>query len=344
MKVMRIGLDIAKHVFVVHGVDAREHTVLRQRLRRAKVGEFFAQLEPCVVAMESCGSAHHWARVLRALGHEVRLIAPQFVTPYRRGAKNDDNDAQAICEAAGRPGMRFVPVKSAEQQATLVVHRSRALTVGERTALANHLRGLLAEFGIIFAQGLGALRRALPDILADAENALPELARASFAELYERFCELDARVKDYDRQLVRLANSDARAQRLMQVPGIGPVTATALLASVADPRAFDSGRQFAAWLGLVPRQFSSGGKTRLGRITKRGDRYLRTLLVHGARNGVTMAARREDPRSRWVRALRERRGFNKATVALAAKTARVVWAVMARGVDYDVQHLAQARP
>lgn len=340
MKVMRVGLDIAKHVFEVYGIDAQEHMVLSRRLSRSQMGPFFAQLEPCLVAMESCGSAHHWARTLRRLGHEVRLIAPQFVTPYRRGGKNDANDARAICEAAGRPDMHFVPVKSLDQQATLVVHRARTLLVAERTALVNHVRGLLAEFGIIVAQGVRALRRALPEALEDGENELPDVARTVFAELYERLCDLDTRVADYDQRIARLAKDDERVRRLMTVPGIGPLTATALVACVGDATEFASGRQFAAWLGLTPKQFSSGGKTRLGRITKRGDRYLRTLFVHGARNGVAWAARREDPRSRWTQALRERRGFNKATVALAAKTARIAWAILTTGRSFDDHRLA----
>lgn len=340
MKVMRIGLDIAKEVFVAHGVDATERAALRKSLRRGQVLRFFAQLEPCLVAMESCASAHYWARELRTLGHEVVLIAPQFVTPYRRGGKNDDNDAEAICEAAGRPDMRFVPVKSPEQQAVLVVHRARELLKGERTALVNQTRGLLGEFGITVRQGVAALRQALPDILEDAENALPALARETFAELYERLRDLDRRMQAYDRRLASLAAASPAAKRLMTVPGIGPVTASALVASVGDAGAFDSGRQFAAWLGLTPRQHSSGGKTRLGRITRRGDRYLRTLLVHGARALVQRAAGRDDPTSRWVQAVRVRRGFNKATVALAAKNARIVWAVLARAQDYQPQALA----
>jgi len=334
MKITRIGLDLAKNVFEVHGVDKRDQAVLRKRLTRAKLRSFFAQLPPCLVAMEACGSAHFWARELRALGHEVRLIDARFVIPYRKGGKNDGNDAEAICEAAGRPSMRFVPVKSCEQQAVLTMHRARSLLVGERTALCNHVRGLLAEFGIVAAQGRATLRRELPSVLEDAENALPDLAREVFAELYERLADLDQRVAEYDRRVAALAKSTPVAQRLMLVPGIGPLTATAILATVGHGRDFHNGRQFAAWLGLTPRQHSSAGKTRLGRITKRGDRYLRTLLVHGARSALIRSRSCEHGHLRWANAVRERRGFNKAVVALAAKHARIVWAMLARDEDF----------
>jgi transposase len=341
MKITRIGLDIAKDVFVVHAVDRADKTVLNKRLGRAKVRDFFAQLEPCLVAMESCGGAHYWAREFAGLGHEVRLIAPQFVSPYRRGGKNDDNDACAICEAAGRPDMRFVPVKSVEQQAVLTMHRARALLIGERTALVNQIRGLLAEFGIVVRQGVAALRQVLPDVLEDGENALPAMAREVVAELGERLRDLEARAHEYDRRIALLAKQMPAATRLMQVPGIGPLTATALVASVGDARTFSSGRQFAAWLGLVPKQYSSGGTTRLGRITRRGDRYLRTLLVHGARAQVCHAAKRHDTRGQWIQAVRLRRGFNKATVALAARNARIVWALLARDQDFQPHVLAR---
>lgn len=289
--------------------------------------------------MESCGGAHYWARELAALGHEVRLIAPQFVSPYRRGGKNDDNDARAICEAAGRPDMRFVPVKSIEQQAVLTMHRARTPLIGERTALVNQIRGLLAEFGIVVRQGVSALRQALPDVLEDGENALPVMAREVVAELDGRLRDLEARACEYDRRIALLAKQMPTASRLMQVPGIGPLTATALVASVGDARTFSSGRQFAAWLGLVPKQYSSGGTTRLGRITRRGDRYLRTLLVHGARALVCRAPQRHDARSEWVQAVRARHGFNKATVALAAKNARIVWALLVRDQHFQPQPL-----
>lgn len=333
MTIMRIGVDLAKSVFQVHAVDGQGHVVARKRLSRGQMTRYFSGLEPCVVGMEACASAHHWARVLTALGHEVRLMAPQFVHPYRKGGKNDGNDAEAICEAVGRPSMRFVAVKSVEQQAVLTVHRARELLVRERTALVNQVRGLLAEYGVVLERGVAAVRRGVPEVL-EADTGLPGLARETFAELHERLIELDARVAIYDRRLGALAKEMEAAKRLMHMPGIGPVTATAMVASVGDARQFKNGRQFAAWLGLVPRQHSSGDRIRHGRITKQGERYLRTLLVHGARGLVCRSRRREDEISRWVRGVWARRGFNKATVALAARNARMVWAMLARDEDY----------
>jgi len=341
MTVKRIGIDLAKRVFEVCGVDEREQVVLRKTLRRGKVLEFFAQLPPCLMGMEACGSAHYWARELGRLGHEVRLMAPQFVAPYRKNDKNDANDAEAICEAVGRPSMRFVPVKSEQQQAVLALHRARELLVRQRTALANHVRGLLAEFGIVVSgKGPARVCSALPGILEDGENGLPGLMREVLSDAYRRLGELDREVKAYDRKVARLARDDEVACRLMEVEGVGPLTATAVVASVGDPRMFKNGRQFAAWLGLVPRQHSSGGRSRQGRITKRGDVYLRTLLVHGARAVIRRLEKRDDARGWWVKPLLERRGFNKTTVALAAKNARILWVLMARGEHYQRGHVA----
>jgi transposase len=333
IQITRMGIDVAKHVFQLHGVDGRGHTVVRRRLARTQLCTFFAQLRPCLVGIEAWGSAHYWARELRALGHDVRLIAPQFVAPYRKNDKNDGNDAEAICEAVGRPPMRFVPVKDVGQQAVLTVHRARQLLVAERTALVNQTRGLLAEYGLIVSTGVGKLRHALPELLESP--ALPVLAREVFADLADRLRALDERIITYDRRVAPVARQTEPAQRLMQVPGVGPVTATALVATVGDACAFKNGRQFAAWLGLVPRQHSSGGTRRLGRITKRGDVYLRTLLIHGARAVMRQLTRRADTTSRWVTALKARRGFNKAVVALAAKQARIVWALLATGRPYQ---------
>ena len=334
MEIMRIGLDLAKNVFEVYGVDEQEQPALRKTLKRSQVMKFFAQLNPCIVGIESCGSAHHWARKLRSFGHEVRMMAPQFVAPYRKSDKNDHNDAEAICEAAGRPNMRFVPVKTEEQQAVLMVHRVRSLMVGERTSLVNQIRGLLSEFGIVLPQGRCHVRSQLPSILEDAENDLPEVAREVFANQYERLCELDSKIDEYDRKIEALAKADEDAKRLMALEGIGPITATAIIASVGDITTFKNGRQFAAWRGLVPRQWSTGGRTRHGRITKRGDVYLRTLLIHGARAVMRYLMNKDDRKSEWVKAVRERRGFNKAAVALAAKHARILWAMLAKGSEY----------
>jgi transposase len=333
LHVTRIGIDLAKQVFQVHGVDERGHTVLRRRLARSQVRAVLIQLPPCVVGLEACGSAHYWARELRALGHDVRLMAPQFVRPYRKNDKNDGNDAEAICEAVGRPHMRFVPIKDVTQQAVLTVHRARQLLIGERTALVNQSRGLLAEFGLIVPAGIGTLRRLWPSLLEAPE--LPVLAREVFTDLADRLRALDERIAVYERRVDQLARQLEPAPRLMQVPGVGPVTATALVATVGEAHTFRNGRQLAAWLGLVPRQHSSGSTRRLGRITKRGDVYLRTLLIHGARAVLCHLARRTDTTSRWVTALRDRRGFNKAVVALAAKHARILWALLATGRDYQ---------
>jgi transposase len=334
MKVTRIGIDLAKQLFQVHGVDRHGQVVVRKQLTRAKIRAFFAQLSPCLIGMEACASAHHWAREFSQFGHTVRLMAPQFVRPYRKNPKNDGNDAEAICEAVSRPNMRFVPVKSAAQQAVLMVHRARELLVGDRTALANQIRGLLTEYGIVVPQGIGRLRRALPLVLEDAENRLPGLAREVIAELQERLWNLDQRLATYDRRIAQLAGQNAAAQRLMQLEGVGAVTATAIVATIGNGEAFKNGRQLAAWLGLVPRQYSSGGKQRLGHISKRGDVYLRTLLIHGARSVLRLTGRRTDAKSCWAERLKQRRGNNIAAVALAAKHARIMWAMLARDQEY----------
>lgn len=335
MEIKRMGLDLAKSVFEVHGVDEQGKTVLHKTLKRKDVLSFFAQLPPCPIGMEAGGGAHHWARSLREQGHEVRLMAPQFVRPYRKSGKSDRNDAEAICEAVGRPSMRFVAVKSAEQQAVLVMHRARQLAVGQRTALGNQMRGLLAEFGIVIRQGRAPLRQALPLILEDAENGLPFPARATFADLYAQLVAADERVASYDRRIQALAQTMPGAQRLMQVEGVGAITATAVVATVGDAKVFQNGRQMAAWLGLTPRQSGSGGKLTQGHISKRGDGYVRMLLVHGARAVLRTAHRKTDPKSRWVSALKDRAGANKAVVALAAKQARILWVLLAREQDYQ---------
>ena len=335
MNITRIGLDIAKQVFQVHGVDEHGKGVLRKTLKRDQVVEFFAQVPPCLIGIEACGSAHYWARTLTELGHTVRLMAGQFVAPYRKSGKNDANDAEAICEAVGRPSMRFVPVKSEEQQAVLLVHRARELMVENRTAQVNQIRGLLAEFGLVVPQGIETLKRQLPDILQDAENGLPALARETLADLMAQVRHGDERVAHYDGQIAQLAAQSEPVQRLMKLEGIGPLTATALVASVGNAQVFDNGRQFAAWLGMVPKQHSSGGKFRLGHITKRGDPYLRKLLIHGARSVMSTLSRRDDAKSRWVQQLKDRSGANIAAVALAAKHARIVWALLTKGEAYQ---------
>ncbi len=337
MKVTHIGLDIAKNVFEVHGIDQRGRVSVQRRLRRAELLRFFERLEPCTVGIEACGSAHYWARELAGIGHEVRLMAPRFVKAYRKSDKNDRNDAEAICEALTRPNMRFVAIKTPDQQAVLTLHRARELLSTQRKALINQIRGLLGEYGIVLAQGGTVVRRRLPAILEDADKALPALAGEVFAELYERLVDIDARLVHYDRRIARLSREMSGARTVMDVVGVGPQTATAVLATVGDVRQFANGRQFSAWLGLVPRQYSSGNQTRYGRITKRGDAYLRTLLVQGALAALRTAHRRDDRLSRWACAVRERRGHNKAAVALAAKHARIIWVLLAHDDTYQPQ-------
>jgi transposase len=329
-----VGLDIAKLVFQVHGVDGREKPALHRQLPRAKVLAFFANLPACLVGIEACAGSHHWARELTKLGHTVKLMAAQFVTPYRKRGKNDANDAEAICEAVGRATMHFVAIKSEEQQAVLMVHRARTLVMANRVGLVNQIRGLLGEFGVIVPKGVARLRRELPAILEDAENAVPDLGRTVCAGLLEQFRDLDERIEAYDRQIRALAEASEPARRLMRIEAIGPQTATALVASMGDPHVFKSGRSFAVSLGITPKQNSSGGVTRLGPITRRGDSYLRTLLVHGARAYLRVVDRKTDAKSAWARRLRERRHVNIAAVALAAKHARIAWAILAHGTEY----------
>ena len=334
MKFTRCGLDIAKQVCQVHGVNEHDVVKARKTLRRGKVLEFFAQQPTCLIGIEACGSAHYWARELTKLGHTVKLMATQYVVAYRKRGKNDANDAEAICEAVGRPNMRFVAIKSEEQQAVLMVHRARALTMGNRTAQVNQIRGLLGEFGVVVPKGVARLRRELPGILEDAENGLPALAREVLSGLLEQLREVDTRINAYDRQLRALAEASEPACRLMQIEAIGPQTATALLATMADPHVFKNGRGFAAWLGITPRQHTSGGHERLGQITRQGDSYLRTLLVHGARAYLRVVDKKADAKSAWARRLKERRHVNVAAVALAAKHARIAWAILAHGTEY----------
>jgi transposase len=334
MKVTRVGLDIAKHVFQVHGVDEREAPTVRKQLTRSKVLGFFAQLPPCVIGIEACGGAHYWARELTKLGHSVKLIAAQFVIPYRKRGKNDANDAEAICEAVGRANMHFVAIKTPEQQAVLMVHRARTLVVATRTALVNQIRGLLGEFGLVVPRGVARLRSALPGILEDAENGVPDLGRTVLAGLLEQFHELDQRLTAYDRQIRSLADASEPARRLMKIEAIGPQTATALVASIGDPHVFKSGRNYAASLGVIPRQHSTGGRTRLGSITRQGDSYVRSLLIHGARAWLRVVDKKTDAKSIWARKLRDRRHVNVAIVALAAKHARIAWAILATGTEY----------
>jgi len=329
-----VGIDLAKSVFHVHGVDEHGHVMVRKRLTRSNLAAFMVQLPPCLVGMESCGGSNDWARRFIAMGHDVRLISPQFVKPYVKSNKNDMADAAAICEAVSRPTMRFVPIKSVEQQDIQSLHRARSLAVSHRTAQANQTRGLLMEYGIVVAKSVAALRKGIPEILEDADNALTPMFRELLCGLWDEFLRLDARVAGYDAQIKHLSEQSDVCKRLMTIPGIGPMVSTALVAAVADGKAFKSGREMAAWLGLVPRQHSTGGKPRLLGISKRGDVYLRKLLIHGARAALRWADRKHDRRSRWVSELEERRGQNIAAVALANKTVRTAWVLMTRDEEY----------
>jgi transposase len=327
-KLSVLGIDIAKQVFHLVGLDTHGTIVVRKRLYRAQVMVFIAQLPPTCIGMEACGGAHYWARRFREHGHEVKLMAPQFVTPYRKANKNDLRDAEAIAEAMTRPTMRFVPIKSVEQQDLQALHRVRERLMKARTALINETRGLLHEYGIVVPKGAATFRKHVLEKLATEEAKLTPHSLALFQQLLEELAALEARVATYDAQLAQVAQTHPVCQRLLTIPGLGELTATALVAAVSDAAQFKNGRQFAAWLGLVPRQHSTGGKPRLLGISKHGDSYLRKLLVHGARSCLRWVGRKRDRRSQWIRALLERRGWNRAAVALANKNARVAWVLL----------------
>lgn len=336
MEVTTLGLDIAKRVFQAHGVDASGRAVLRRRLGRAEVLDFFGALPPCLVGIEACGTAHHWAREIRALGHQVRLIPAAYVKPYVKRGKTDAADAEAICEAVTRPTMRFVPVKTAEQQAVLMLHRTRDLLVRQRTALVNALRGHLAEFGIVAPQGMGRVADLLAVLLGEDETTLPRLARLALRGLAAELEALGKRVEEIEAAILAWHKDSEASRRLAAVPGIGPITASAIVATVGDVSNFASARHFAAWIGLVPKQNSTGGKPRQGGISKAGDRYLRRLLVLGA-SAVIRHTRIKAPAG-WLADLIARRPTMVAAVAQANKTARIVWALLARGESYRPQH------
>jgi transposase len=335
MQIVRIGLDLAKYVFEVHGVDTYGKVAVRKTLRRNTVPAFFANFPPCLVGMEASNGAHYWAKLLSELGHDVRLISPQFVTPYVKSNKNDRNDAEAICEAVGRPNMRFVPVKSAEQLTVQAVHRIRSRLINNRTRLVNQIRGILSEQGIVVARDISKLRRALAEMASERTGTLESLLCSLIDSLREELDELDRRIAGYDRRIKELYRNSELCQRLGKIEGIGPVTATALIAAVGDRKCFKNGRQFAAWLGLVPKQRSSGGRARLFGISKRGDRYLRTLLIHGARAALGRVRGKQDPRSLWLGKMRQRRHPNIVAVALANKNARIAWRLLSSDQVYD---------
>ncbi len=337
-KITTIGIDLAKNIIQVHGVDRRGKAVLKKQLKRNQVVSFFANLPACRVGMEACGSAHHWARKLEKLGHMVKLMAPQFVKPYVKTNKNDVADAEAICEAVSRPTMRFVPVKTGEQQAVLALHRARQGFVKARTAQANQIRGLLGEYGIIIPQGIVHVAKRVPDILEDGENELPGVFRQLLGRLAEHLNELDRQVGELEVQIGSWHRDNEASKRLAQIPGIGPITASALVASIGDAKSFKNARQMAAWLGLVPRQHSTGGKPKLLGISKRGDAYLRTLLIHGARAVLRVAERKANYADSWLANLLSRRPKNVSAVALANKNARIAWALLAHDREYEAEY------
>lgn len=339
MEITTVGIDLAKSVFQVHAIDQHGKVVLRKQLKRGQMAAFFTALPACLIGMEACGSAHYWARKLQTMGHTVKLMAPQFVKPYVKTNKHDAADAEAICEAVRRPSMRFVPVKNVEQQAVLALHRVRQGWIKARTAQANQIRGLLSEFGLIVPQGIGHITSRVPAILDEAKDELPGAFHELVLRLLEHFKDLDRQVKEMEYQIQSWHRTNALSRKLEKIPGIGPVTASALVASVGDAKNFENGRQLAAWLGLVPKQHSSGGKTNLQGISKRGDTYLRTLLIHGARAVIRQVERKANVQA-WLGKLLGRRNKNIAAVALANKNARIAWALLAHDRDFRSDYVA----
>ena len=330
MEIKTLGIDIAKRGFQLHGVDAKGKVVLKKRLSREALPNFMANLPSCTIGMESCSGSNYWARKFRSYGHEVKLMSPQYVKPYVKTNKTDANDAEAICEAVTRPNMRFVSIKSAEQQDIQSLHRYRQRVVEERTALVNQIRGLLTEYGIVIPQGIGFLRKKLPEVLEEENSEITPLSREIFIQLSEDLKGIDQKVKSLDKRIDTLCKQSEDCQRIVQIAGIGALTATALVSSIGDITTFQNGRHLSAWLGLVPREYSSGNKRMLLGISKRGDRYLRTLLIHGARAFISFAKKR----SVWLEDLVRRCGKQKAYVALANKNARIVWALLAKQTEY----------
>jgi transposase len=341
MKISTIGIDLAKEFFQIHAVDHHGKVVQKKKLKRKEMTTYFANLEPCLIAMEACGSSHYWARKLQSMGHTVKLMAPQFVKPYVKSNKNDAADAEAICEAVTRPTMRFVGIKNAHQQSMLCLHRARRLLVADRTAQANQVRGLLAEFGIVAPKGIRTLKDQIPFILEDGENELTPQMRELISMMSDRINELDQRVDDLELKIKQSNQQNEMIAELQKIPGIGPLTASALVATIGDFKEFKNGRELAAFLGVVPRQHSSGGKQNLLGISKRGDGYLRTLLIHGARAVIRVAEIKQD-KNAWLVNLIGRRNKNIAAVALANKNIRIIWAMMTRGEKFTPSRISLA--
>ncbi len=337
MTITTIGLDLAKNVFQVHGVDGNGEVVVRRQLRRNAVLPFFSDLPSCLVGLEACGSSHHWARELKRMGHDVRLMPPHYVKPYVKRSKNDAADAEAICEAVSRPSMRFVPLKGEEQQSVLMLHRTRNLLVRQRTMLVNALRSHLSEFGVVVAKGIENISKLATIVESNEKGHLPTAAVTALTMIIDQLRDLNTRIDILEKEIVRRHRKNPESKRLATIPGIGPITASALSATITDASQFKSGRQLAAWLGLVPRQNSSGGKERLGRISKQGDKYLRQLLVIGATSMLGVVRQKRTPDDEWVIALLDKKPPRLVTVALANKMARIAWAVMSRQEIYKTR-------
>jgi len=330
-----LGIDLAKQSFQLHGVDANGETALTKKIKRNKLHEFIAQLPACIIGIEACGGSNYWQRVFERRGHVVHMIAPQFVKPFVKSNKNDAADAEAICEAVQRPSMRFVPAKSVEQQDIQSLHRIRSQAVARRTAQANQIRGLLMEYGVIIPKGISYVRRETPCILEDATNELTIIFRELLSELYDEIVHLDKRIKMLENKLNIVCKENKNCQRLLTIPGVGLLSATAMVAAIGDINVFKNGRELAAWLGLVPRQHSTGGKPTLLGISKRGDTYLRTLLIHGGRTVVRVAEKYQDKRNTWIKQLDTRRGKNITAVAVANKNARIAWALLSKQTTFQ---------
>ena len=334
MQITTLGIDLAKNVFQLHGVNEKGKVILTKKVKRTKLLETIAKLPSCVIGMEACATSHYWGREFEKLGHTVKLMSPQYVKPYVKTNKNDMRDAEAICEAVSRPTMRFVPIKTVDQEDIQGLHRSRSLLMKNRTALSNQVRGLLAEYGMVIPKSSAKVRPILISLLDENNGRLSPFAKETFSDLYDQLVDLEQRIEKTNNRLELLFKQHPVCQKISAVPGIGVLTATAILAAVSSPQVFKNGRHMAAWLGLVPKQNSSGGKAALGKLSKRGNRYLRMLLIHGARAVVQQAEKRKDSKSVWTSNLKRRKGTNIATVALANKNARVIWALMAHDDIY----------
>jgi transposase len=334
MTIEILGVDIAKNVFQLHGVNGKGRVVLKRRVMRDQLLEVLAQINRCTVVVEACTGAFYWARKFEALGHQVKIISPQYVKPFVRRQKNDSNDAEAIVAAARQPHTPLVPKKTLEQQDIQALHRARQRMVNHRTAVVSQIRGLLLDRGFAMAKSITRARRLVPDILANLDNELTPMARDAIGELYDLFRDLDRRIASFDKKIEQVFRSSETCQRIATIKGVGPKTATAIIAAIGDGAEFKNGRHLAAWVGLVPRQFSSGDRKVLMGISKRGNQHLRSLLVHGARAVVRTAPNKTDLNNQWVNQLRERRGFNRATIAVANKNARIIWAVLRTGEPY----------